>query len=148
MDNTYGDPWNANQGDHQQGGYQQGNYQQGGYQQGGHPGFPQNMPPPPQQGAPQQGMPMYGYMVPYRPTHPLAITSLILSLAGMFCALPAIGGVITGHMARKRLREDQSYEGWGMTLAGLILGWIIIGCLLAYFAVLITMIAVLPTTST
>ncbi|SDP63721.1 protein of unknown function [Actinopolyspora xinjiangensis] len=137
MDNSHDTPWNANQ-EHYQGDYQQGNA-----------GFPRNMPPPPQQGMPQQGMPqqgapMYGYMVPYRPTHPLAITSLILSLAGMFCVLPAIGGVITGHMARNRLREDQRYEGWGITLAGLILGWIITGALVAYVMALISMIALIP----
>lgn len=112
-------------------------------------GFPQNMPPappsggphpPPQPGMPPMGTPVYGYLAPYRPTHPLATASLILSLAGLACVLPAIAGVITGHMARKRIRAEPQYDGWGMALVGVILGWIITGGLLLYVGAVIVAI--------
>lgn len=104
-------------------------------------GFPQAMPPAPPNGPyPAPGTPVYGYMAPYRPTHPLATASLILSVAGLACGLPAIAGVITGHMARKRLRAEPHYDGAGMALAGLIVGWIITGFMIAYAAFIIVML--------
>lgn len=114
----------------QQGGDQQSAGQQGGGQQGG--GYPSNMPPPqPQQSAQNPaGATPYGYgAAPYgtpQQNHTLAIVSLICSIAGIVvCGPAAIAGVITGHMARRRIRENPSaYTGDGMALAGLIIGWI------------------------
>jgi len=76
----------------------------------------------------------------------LAITSLVCGLVG-WTFLPFIGAiaaVITGHLAKKEIRESNGILGGdGMALAGLILGYVQIGlivltgiCVLAFvFAV-------------
>lgn len=126
------DPYGQQQGGQDPGQYgqQQGGDQQSGDQQGA--GYPSNMPPPqPQQSAQYPaGATPYGYgAAPYgtpQQNHTLAIVSLICSIASIVvCGPAAIAGVITGHMARRRIRENPSaYTGDGMALAGLIIGWI------------------------
>lgn len=60
------------------------------------------------------------------PTSSLALTSLIMGIVGWFL-LPVVGAiiaVITGHMAKKEIRESQGLLGGdGMATAGLILGY-------------------------
>ena len=70
-------------------------------------------------------------------TSGLAIASLVLSLLGCF-GLTAIAGVICGHIARKRIRNDSSLSGGGLALAGLIIGYVMIaisGVYLTLFAI-------------
>ena len=55
----------------------------------------------------------------------LAIASLVLSLLG-FLFITAIAGVICGHGARKRIRNDASLSGGGLAMAGLIIGYLMI----------------------
>lgn len=59
-------------------------------------------------------------------THTLAIVSPIFGLLSQL-GLPVIGAivvVITGHLARAEInRAPDQFEGSGMALAGLILGW-------------------------
>lgn len=80
-------------------------------------------------------------------THPLAITSLILSVGG-FSFLPLIGsiaGVITGKVAIRNIREQANfYNGETIAKAGVTLGWIGIAfsvaiCILITFAFLFFM---------
>ncbi|GAA2776733.1 DUF4190 domain-containing protein [Saccharopolyspora taberi] len=109
--------------------------------------FPQNMPSAPEHPIVPAGP--YPYPTPHpvyyvgRPTHSLATTSLILSLVATFCFVTAIPGVIIGHMARKRIKEDPRWDGAGIALAAIIIGWIIIGGVLAYAAFVITMAMVM-----
>ncbi len=60
-------------------------------------------------------------------THTLAIISLIFGLLS-WLGLPLIGAlvaVITGHLARSDIdRHPDQFEGGGMALTGLILGWL------------------------
>ena len=98
-------------------------------------------PPPTQPGygmvAGQPGYAPYaapGHPVaPTRPTSGLAITSLICGLAGavLFWAfipvLASIAAVITGHMALGQTKRDPAIGGRGMAIAGLILGYVVIG---------------------
>jgi hypothetical protein len=60
--------------------------------------------------------------------HALAIVSLALSILGLAGILPlagAIGGIITGMIARREIRErPEAYTGDGVAQAGIILGWI------------------------
>ncbi len=108
--------------------------------------FPQAMPPAPGGAYPAPGTPVYGYVAPYRPTHSLATASLVLSLVGFLCTVTAIGGVITGHMARKQIRQNpHQYQGEGMALAGLIIGWIITGFLIAVVCLYIVMFVLVGT---
>jgi len=66
------------------------------------------------------------------PKSSLSLTSLIMAIVG-WVLLPVVGAiiaVITGHMAKKEIRESQGLLGGdGMATAGLILGYsnIIIG---------------------
>jgi cytochrome c biogenesis protein CcdA len=63
-----------------------------------------------------------------RPTNVLAIVSLVLSLVS-YCVLPIVGaiaGIITGHIAKRQIRETGE-EGSGLATAGIVLGWIHIG---------------------
>lgn len=58
-------------------------------------------------------------------TNGLAIASLVLSLVGCF-GITAIAGVVCGHLARKRIRQDPSQSGAGIALAGIIVGYVFI----------------------
>lgn len=90
---------------------------------------------------------------PYPPTKPnssMAIASLVLSILG-WTVLPGIGaiaGVITGHMAKKELRESMgTLGGEGMANAGLIIGYtnLALGlCTCLIFVALIAMGISLP----
>ena len=96
---------------------------------GAHPGGPQQ--PYAQQPFVQQGSP-YGYPGYYGiPAEPksLSIASMVCGIASVirgWLLLPQIAALITGHMALKR-----EPAGRGMSIAGLVLGYL---CLLGYGA--------------
>jgi len=60
------------------------------------------------------------------PTSSLSITSLIMGIVG-WVLIPIVGGiiaVITGHMAKKEIRESNGLlSGDGLATAGLVLGY-------------------------
>jgi hypothetical protein len=60
------------------------------------------------------------------PTSSLSLTSLIMGIVS-WVLLPVVGGiiaVITGHMAKKEIRESNGLLGGdGMATAGLVLGY-------------------------
>ena len=60
------------------------------------------------------------------PTSSLSITSLIMGIVG-WVLIPIVGGIIaiiTGHMAKKEIRESRGLLGGeGLATAGLILGY-------------------------
>ena len=109
---------------------------------GGYPPPPPGYPPP-GYGAgypsPYPGYPPYSYD-PYQTVKPLgtngkAIASLITSLAGLVCCgLPSIAGVILGFLA---MRETKStgQEGYGIALAGTIVGGLVITFFVLYLMV-------------
>lgn len=119
------------------------------------PRAPQGYAPPPAQPGygTAPGQPGYGtYAQPYpvaapRPTSPLAITSLVCGLAGvvLFWAiipvLASIAAVITGHMALGQTKRNPALGGRGLAIAGLILGYIVIG--IAAFTLISTIISFL-----
>jgi hypothetical protein len=60
-------------------------------------------------------------------TNTMAIVSLVSGLLAWFMApvLGSIVAIITGHMARKQIRESRGLEtGDGMAVAGLALGYV------------------------
>jgi len=62
-----------------------------------------------------------------RQTSTTAVLSLVFGILG-WIALPFIGSIVAiicGHMARAEIRRapPNSFEGDGMAIAGLILGW-------------------------
>ena len=74
----------------------------------------------------QQAYP--GYVYPAPRTNTLAVVSLIASIAGvtLLPILASIVGVVTGHMARRQIRETGE-GGDGMAVAGVVVGWIGVG---------------------
>jgi hypothetical protein len=61
-----------------------------------------------------------------KPTSSLSITSLIMAMLG-WTLIPIVGGilaVITGHMAKKEIRQSEGLLGGeGISTAGLVLGY-------------------------
>ena len=90
-------------------------------------------------GAVSYGTPAYGtYGAPAsRPTSGLAIASLVCGIAGvvLFWAvvpfLASVAAVITGHLALGQTRRNPSVGGRGMAIAGLILGYVMVGVAVA-----------------
>ena len=75
-----------------------------------------------------------------RQTSPLAVLSLVAGILGwsLLPFLGSIAAVVTGHLARARIRaEPARYEGDGLAIAGLILGWLSIALWLVGVAVFV-----------
>ncbi len=69
-------------------------------------------------------------------TSGLAIASLVLGILGWVFLpfLASIVAVVLGHMARAEIRSNPQLDGDGMAVAGIILGYLMIGiCILAFF---------------
>jgi hypothetical protein len=81
----------------------------------------------------------------YQRDSSLAVASLICGIASWFI-IPFVGAIvaiITGHIAKKEIRESNgALSGNGMALAGLILGYIQIGFIVIGVACLLTVIFV------
>ncbi|AOH36765.1 DUF4190 domain-containing protein [Luteimonas sp. JM171] len=72
--------------------------------------------------------------VPHRQTSALAVISLVTGILGVFPApfLASVVAVVTGHLARAEIRRaPERFEGDGMALAGLVLGYLMIAIALA-----------------
>ena len=78
-------------------------------------------------------------------TSAMAIVSLVSALLGVTVVLMPIGcivAVITGHLAKKQIRESMGQQtGEGLATAGLIIGYIeialvVLGCL-CYLAIVV-----------
>ncbi len=74
----------------------------------------------------------------------LAIASLVCGIAAwiIFPVVAAIAAVVTGHLAKKEIRESgNTLGGDGMALAGLLMGYIQLG--LFVLAMIIAILAIL-----
>lgn len=129
---------------------QPGQYNQpGAYGQPGNPyGATYGQPASPYgQGASPYGQPAYGqpayYGMPAQQPKGLSIASMVCGIASVIVGwimIPQIAAIITGHLA---LRREPS--GKGMSIAGLVLGYL---CLLGYGAFWLLLIIGLTYTST
>ena len=82
----------------------------------------------------------------YRHESSLAVASLICGITAWFFIpfLGAIAAVITGHLAKKEIRESNGLlSGDGMAVAGLILGYVQLGLILLGIVGLIVFLGVL-----
>jgi hypothetical protein len=76
--------------------------------------------PPPGYGPPYPGnYPHPGYAPPGR--NPLAVISLICSLAGVFCCVGSIAGIVLGMTALEQIKRNRQ-EGYGLAVAGIVVG--------------------------
>lgn len=89
-------------------------------------------PPPPPTPQPPPAPPGAG-QTPYQPrqaapTNGLAIASLVSSIAGFFCGVGYIVGIVFGFIAMKQIDESGGTQGGrGLALAGVIIGFVSIG---------------------
>lgn len=79
-----------------------------------------------------------------RQTSALAVVSLVMGIAS-WTVLPfvasivaSIVAIITGHMARAEIRRrPHELEGDGLAITGLVLGWVMVGAVIAAILVFI-----------
>jgi hypothetical protein len=65
---------------------------------------------------------------PAAPTNGLAIASLVSSIAGFFCGVGYIVGIVLGFIAMKQIDESGGMQGGrGLALAGVIIGFVALG---------------------
>ncbi len=65
---------------------------------------------------------------PAEKTAGLAIGSLVCGIAGVLLGLPALLAIIFGHLARRKIKKSQgALKGGGIALAGLVLGYLVLG---------------------
>ena len=78
--------------------------------------------------------------VSVRQNSALAIISLVTGLLG-WTLLPFLGSlvaIVTGHLARKEIRQDPALGGDALAVVGLVLGWVAVaGAVLAVLAFLL-----------
>ncbi|OBK75480.1 DUF4190 domain-containing protein [Mycobacterium sp. 1274761.0] len=109
--------------------------------------YPTGYPPlPPPVYPPAATYPGYPPYDPYRPGKPLgtngkAIGALVASLAGlMFCGLPSIAGLILGIIAMRECRRT-GQDGYGLALAGTIVGAVVTALIALYLIFVIAVTA-------
>ncbi len=107
--------------------------------------YPSGYPPLPPPVYPQPagtGIPRASPYDPYRQGKPpgtngKAIAALVTALVGlMFCGLPSIVGLILGPMAMRECRRT-GQDGYGIALAGAIIGGIVTALWVLYLVVIV-----------
>jgi hypothetical protein len=131
------------QNDQPQYGQQPGSAQQPGYGQAPqNPQYGQGYGQQPQYGQQRYGQqqPAYGYGQPqygqpqYAPPAPgYNLFSILAIILGF---VVPIAGIVMGHIALSQLKRTQE-QGRGLALTGLIVGYVLVGIGIVYFAVLI-----------
>ena len=83
---------------------------------------------------------------PYRPLKPpgtngKAVAALVCSLAGLvFCGLPSIAGIILGIVAMRETKRT-GQDGFGLAVAGLAIGAVIVVLMLVYIAFMVFIVS-------
>ncbi|CAB4664639.1 unannotated protein [freshwater metagenome] len=104
-------------------------------QQGATPPLPAAPPFPNPVGPPMPGQQIQYVHVASPGTNGYAIASLVLSLVSA-CGIGSILAIVFGNMAKKEIAISGE-GGSGLAKAGIIIGWIGLGIVVAYFAVVI-----------
>ncbi|HKY77779.1 MAG TPA: DUF4190 domain-containing protein [Acidimicrobiia bacterium] len=68
-------------------------------------------------------------------TEPFAIASVVCAVANFFgiFLIGAILGIVFGKIAQKNIAQNPSLEGAGLARMGIIIGWVGLGLLIAFF---------------
>ena len=128
----------------------------------GHDGFaPPGYPPPPGYQAgypPPPGYPPPGYPPGYPPapgypsydpyalgkppgTNGKAIAALVTAIGGLvLCGLPSIAGIILGIIAMRETKRT-GQDGYGLALAGLIIGSVVVALAVLYIVFMVVIMA-------
>lgn len=97
-------------------------------------------PPPPPVPPPPVGSP---YPVPGAPgaaqtTNGFAVAALVLGIVGGFACIAWILALVFGYIARNQIDASEGRQGGrGMAIAGIVLGWVWFGLIVAYFMIFI-----------
>ena len=117
--------------------------------------YPANYPPLPPPVYPTPYPPAAGYPYqpyggdpfdPYRPLKPpgtngKAVAALVCSLSGLvFCGLPSIAGIILGILAMRETKRT-GQDGFGLAVAGLAIGAVIVVLMLLYVAFMVFIVS-------
>jgi len=132
---TTGDPGQPSE---QSGGMEYPSLEDSASQRQAEPGAPVDYPiapglPPPVYYQPHAYGPGYD---PYRPARPpgtsgKAIAALVCSVAGIFCCVPSIAGLILGVMAMRETKRT-GQDGYPLALAATIIGGLVVAGLVLY----------------
>ncbi|MEA3557820.1 MAG: DUF4190 domain-containing protein [Candidatus Thermoplasmatota archaeon] len=92
--------------------------------------------------------PQFGQFPVRKQTNPLAIASMICSLASLMVAPSAIVGIILGFVALHQVNsEPERYEGKPFALAGIIIGFVMVGLYAIFILFYLFMIFAMLNTS-
>jgi Domain of unknown function (DUF4190) len=80
----------------------------------------------------------YGY--PRQKTNGMAVASLVLSISALFCGLPAILGIICGHVALGQINR-RGEHGRGLAIAGLVIGYVFVVLFLVFVVIVVLLSA-------
>ena len=87
-------------------------------------------------------VPAYPVVTPKKDSG-LAIASLVCGIAAwiIFPVVAAIAAVVTGHLAKKEIRESgNTLGGDGMALAGLLMGYIQLGLFVLFLIIVLLVV--------
>ncbi len=112
----------------------------------GYPPLPPPVYPPPHTGGYPTGYPGYAPYDAYRQGKPpgtngKAVAALVTALVGLvFCGLPSIAGLILGIIAMRECKRT-GQDGYGIALAGAIIGGLAAALLLLYLVIFVVIFA-------
>jgi len=77
-------------------------------------------------------------------TEPFAIASIVCAVANFFgiFLIGSILGIVFGKIAQKNIARNPSLEGAGLARMGIIIGWVGLGLLVAFFVLAVGMLGV------
>jgi hypothetical protein len=77
-------------------------------------------------------------------TEPFAIASIVCAVANFFgiFLIGSILGIVFGKIAQKNIAQNRSLEGAGLARMGIIIGWVGLGLLIAFFVLAVGMLGV------
>ncbi|MCV7192114.1 DUF4190 domain-containing protein [Mycolicibacterium brumae] len=111
------------------------------------PSYPPGYAPPPMPSPYYGGYDPYGAPGVPMGTNGKAIASLVCSLLGLFCGITSIVGIILGFLGMNETKRT-GQDGYGLALAGTIIGFLWIGVWVLYVLWAIVMAASFGTSGT
>ena len=81
-------------------------------------------------------------------TEPFAIASIVCAVANFFGAfvIGAILAIVFGKIAQKNIAQNPALEGANLARMGVIIGWVGIGLMVAFFLLAVAFLGVFSTT--
>jgi type III secretory pathway component EscU len=82
-------------------------------------------------------------------TEPFAIASIVCAVANFFGAfvIGAILAIVFGKMAQKNIAQNPALEGAGLARAGVIVGWVGVGLMVAFIVFAVGLFGVFSTSN-